>query len=177
MKKVTSNNYHLWIIIHQIHDIISKWEDAVLIESSITSQQFLLLWIMKYLESISEKPIILTDLIPLMYRNVNSISAMIYRMEKSNLIERKRDLPDKRASRLVITEKGENICKSAIKLQRKMINDLFNDISEGDQITLLSILRSMKKKVNKILNLTELDTDPEIDDPQKTAFFLKVLNK
>lgn len=174
--KIKPDEYRLWVIIHQIYDLITKWEEEGLTETPISSKQFLVLWIIEYLSKVSDKPIILTDLIPLLYRSPNSISSIIDRMEKNGLVEKARDLPDRRAIRLMITKKGETLFKKAVKIQREMIKKLFTDFSDEELEILLSSMRKLKKNVNAILNLTEVNTDPESSDPHKTANFLNILN-
>lgn len=175
--EITPNEYHLWVIIHQIYDLITKWEDEVLTKKTISGKQFLVLWIMVYLSKVSNKPIILTDLIPLLYRSANSISSIIDRMEKNGLVKKARDLPDRRAVRLLITEKGEKTFKKAVTYQREMIKTLFSDLPDEELQSLLSSIRKLKKKVNETLHLNDVNTDPERSDPAKTAHFLNILNK
>jgi len=174
-KKITLNEHRLWVILHQNDDLMSRGEEEVLQKAGITSQQFLALWIMEFLSEIKKGPVIIADLAPVLYRRLNSISLIVDRMEKNGLVKKVRDLPDRRAIRLIPTRKAKNIFTTASKPNREYIKRIFSVFSEEEQETLLFLMKKLKKKLNEELNLEKVDADPELSTPENIEHFINKL--
>ncbi len=171
-KKVTLDEHRLWVIFHQTYDILTRCEEDVISETGITNQQFLVLWLMKFMTEVLDKPIIITDLAPSLFRSINSISSIIYRMEQNGLVEKVRDLEDRRAIRLRITEKGEETFVKALKPSRALIKRVFSVFSDEELQTLFFLLKKMKARVIEEYGIREVKVDPELSNPEKIARFL-----
>jgi len=127
---ITVDEYDSWLILHRISDLITTYEKMVFSDANVTAQQFWVLMTIALLEGEHKNPVTISDLVPPYRRKLASTSSIVDRMEKKGLIEKKiRDLPDRRAIRIIITEYGYKILKSASKKRIKLIKDLFICIS------------------------------------------------
>ena len=72
-------------------------------------------------------------------------------MEKDGLISRVRDMPDRRAVRLVVTPKGEERFEEGSKLFRKLFRDIFLEFSEEELQTLSTIMGRVRRRAFDLL--------------------------
>jgi DNA-binding MarR family transcriptional regulator len=172
-EKITPEEHRLWVIFHQTYDILTRCEENVISETGITNQQLLVLWLMEFMTASSDTPIIITDLAPSLFRSINSISSIIYRMEENGLVEKVRDLKDRRAIRLKITPKGEETFNTALKPSRALIKRVFSTFTDEERETLLHLLKKMKDKVIEEYGIDEVKIDPELSNQDNIAKFLK----
>lgn len=171
-EKITLDEHRLWVIFHQTYDILTRWEEDEISKTGITNQQFQVLWMMEFMTASSDNPIIITDLAPSLVRSINSISSIIDRMEQKGLVEKVRDLKDRRAIRLKITPKGDEIFNRALKSGREMINSIFSAFTEEERQTLQVLLKKMKTRVIEEYGIKDLKVDPELSNRQKIANFM-----
>jgi len=143
-ERITLEEYRLWVLFHLTNDLLLRCEENVSSATGITNQQFLVLWIMKFLSAVSDEPITITDLAPIVYRSLNSVSLIIDRMEKNGLVKKVRNLPDRRAVQLLLTKKAEKIFASTAKSNRDFIKQTFSIYSEKDKKKLLSLVKKLK---------------------------------
>jgi DNA-binding MarR family transcriptional regulator len=141
----------LWFMTHHTHDMLKLCEDRVFSEYKITTEQYVVLVTIKYLEYLNGhvKP---TDIGRWLARSTNSISMIADRMVKGGLIRRVRDRKDRRVVWLVITNKGEEALKPATLAGLKFIQEILSSLSYEDKQTLLSLLLKVQYKAHKYLN-------------------------
>jgi DNA-binding MarR family transcriptional regulator len=172
-KIITSDEHRAWVAFHQTYELITRCEENVINRvSGTTPQQHLALWLMEYMKEISDDPIIISDLASNMYRSVPSVSAIIDRMEKVNLVKKVRDVPDRRAIRVKITPKGKETFVSSIVPSMELIKRFLSILSEEEIETLLNVMGKLKNKALQELGLSRLKIDPEINYPQEIAKLL-----
>ncbi|OGO17331.1 MAG: hypothetical protein A2Z02_04910 [Chloroflexi bacterium RBG_16_48_7] len=174
-EKITPNEHRLWVIVHQNYDLMTRGEEEILGRQGVTSQQFLVLWIIKFLTEIKESPVIIADLAPILYRRLNSISLIIDRMEKNGLVKKVRDLPDRRAIRLQLTRKAEKLFATASKPNREYIKKIFSAFSENEQEAFLALMKKLKKRLNEELDIERADTDPDLASLRNIERFINKL--
>jgi len=174
---LTPDEYRLWVILHQVYDLITRCKENVFAKTEITDQQQQVLWLMELHNDVIGGPITISDLAPILFRSMNSTSSIIDRMKKSGLIEKVRDLPDERAIRLIMTPKAKKILKETSKTSDNLTKKLFSTFSEEEMIILFSLLKKLKTKARQELNLEESQTDPELYNSQNITHFLTKLNQ
>lgn len=172
---ITSNEYSLWCTFHQAYDLVSWHEDDVFAKANITYQQFLVLWAIKYHDEFIGGPIIINDLVPLLYRSSNSISQIVNRMEKNGLLKKLRDLSDGRAVRLIMTDKGKKMFIKTVKPNFKLIKGLLSTFSEKEIETLLLLVEKLKKRTKMKLRLEQIKYNQDMSDIQRMSLFLDKL--
>lgn len=77
----------------------------------------------------------------------STITVMLKRMEKANLIVRKKDDKDQRISRVYLTEKGKKVCEDTIKVVKQIESECFKDFTEEEKETLKSLFLKMKNNL------------------------------
>ncbi|MDY6912512.1 MAG: MarR family winged helix-turn-helix transcriptional regulator [Chloroflexota bacterium] len=140
-----------WALLHQTANLILKCEEAEFIDVGATPQQYWVLAAVKYLGEFRDGPVTQKDVAQLLDRNPNSITLIIDRMEQANLVERKRDLPDRRSIRLLITEKGEEIVERAKKPSWNLIEKMTSSLSEEDLQRGLIMMRKVRESAIECL--------------------------
>ncbi|OGO17332.1 MAG: hypothetical protein A2Z02_04915 [Chloroflexi bacterium RBG_16_48_7] len=173
--KITLEEYRLWVIFHLTNDLLLRAEDNASMPTGLTNQQFLVLWIMEFLTEVNGGPITITDLAPILYRSLNSVSLIVDRMEKAGLIKKVRDLPDRRAIRLSLTDKADRIFLNSVKSNRDNIKNTFSIYTKEEQKQLLSLIRKLKAKLFKDLKLETMKSDPELNSPAQIMRFIDKL--
>lgn len=77
----------------------------------------------------------------------STMTVMIKRMEKGNLVERKQDLVDQRISRVYITEAGKEICEESKKVMRRTEEEMFGNLTVEEKVILRRLLLVVKNNL------------------------------
>ena len=144
----------LWFMIHRTHEMLKMCEDRVFGEYKLTTEQYVVLVTIKYLDG----PVRPTDVARWLGRSPNSISMMVDRIVKAGLLRRVRDRRDRRAVFLIITSKGEKALKPATLAGWEFIQKILSPLSTEDRQALLSLLLTVQYEACKHLNPGE-DTE------------------
>jgi DNA-binding MarR family transcriptional regulator len=172
--KITAEEHRLWLFLRQIYSLITEVEERVAGRNGITSQQYIVLWMIEGMSKVIRGPITITDLAPHLYRRVNSISTGIDRMEKRGLVRKVRDLPDRRSIRIRITRKGHERLIESLKPYRKMVKRLLSVFSDDELQAFILLLKKLEKKVLEEPGIDEVKVNPSLRDAQE---ILKFINK
>jgi len=78
-----------------------------------------------------------------------TITTMVKRMEKAELVERRQDDQDQRISRVYITEKGKEVCNELIEVKKVIDAETFNNFTEEEQMLLRRLLMQMRDNLDK----------------------------
>ena len=135
-------NLKALMLLHRTSALIFTCQDRVVGEFGLTTEQYLVFVAMKYLDA----PVRVTDIARWMERKANSVSMLLDRMFKAGLVDRKRDLPDRRAMRMIITSKGEQALELATPGVWKLIQEISSPLSGKDTRTLIRLLESLRDK-------------------------------
>jgi len=170
---LTVDEHRLWVILHQTHDLLVRYEDKVLEDTHLTKEQHLILWLIEFMSDGNDNPVILSDVASSLFRNLNSISAIVNRMEKNGLIKKYRDLPDQRAIRLVITPKGKEAFNTGERINNLLIRRVFSTFTPEEMHTIRSLLKKLRKTINEESDLGKVRMDPEMSNRERITKFLK----
>lgn len=134
--------------LQRTRDLLFRCQDQVVAEFGITAEQYSVL---TAIEALNE-PVRATDIASRLGHKVNSVSMLVDRMVKAGLVERERDLPDRRAVRLFMTGKGKQAYQRATPAVSKLIEDLLSPLSNEDKDTLVSLLEALRGKALRHLS-------------------------
>ena len=81
----------------------------------------------------------------------STITVMLKRMEKENIVERRKDELDQRVTRVYITEKGRELCDEAIKVMDKVQGECFANITAEEKVILRRLFMQMRDNLNNAL--------------------------
>ena len=144
--------YSVWSLLNETRDAILKMRETEMAPLGITGVQSRVLFV---LQSVDD-PITPADLSQWLFRESQSVSALLTRMEKQGLIKKARDLERKNRIRIVITEKGRQVYKQAI--QRRSIQQIISSLSEEECNQLKSYLLTLKNKAIEELAIVHKDS-------------------
>lgn len=137
--------HKVWVLWHHTSDLISKYTETELTKKAgLSHQQYLTLLTMECING----PVTATDLANRLERNTNSISTLVDRMERRGLVEKVKDLRDRRSVRLAVTRKGKDKLEQATKVGWGLIEELTSDFSEEELQVLANLLEKLRAKVS-----------------------------
>jgi MarR family 2-MHQ and catechol resistance regulon transcriptional repressor len=148
-----------WFLSHRTHELLRKCEDKVYGKYNLTTEQYTMLAIIKYLGG----PVRITDIARWSGRSTNSISMIIDRMVKAGLVKRARDRKDRRAVFVTITSKAENALEPATRAGLEFIQATLSPLSDEEKRTFINLHEVVKHKALEYLNPGE-----DIDEMQRS---------
>ena len=107
----------------------------ILTEFEITPPQFNALW---HLDESGD--ITMGELCQKMYLACSTATDLIDRMERNELIERKRDTNDRRVIRLHVTTKGRDVIGQVMRARRQYLSGILGKMSDDDKTRLIDAL-------------------------------------
>ena len=137
-----------FMLLHRTRDLLFRCQDRAVAEFGLTAEQYSVLLAIEYLDD----PVRATDIGRWMERKVNSISMIVDRMVRAGLVERIRDLPDRRAVRVVFTSKGKRAFELATPEVWKLIDEMFSPLPHEEKRTLIRLLETLRERALKHLN-------------------------
>jgi DNA-binding MarR family transcriptional regulator len=149
-------DYNLWVLLHQVSDIIFNAREEELREYGLPATQAEVLFVIK---AIGDK-VTPAQISRMIFRRPHSVSGIIDRMAKAGLVKRAKDLDRKNLVRVTITDKGQKAYKQALK--RKSVQKIMSSLSEAERQKLKSLLETLRNK-----GLKELGIDPKKAPPPK----------
>ena len=137
-----------FMLLHRTRGLLFRCQDRTVGEFGLTAEQYSVLLAIEYLDD----PVRATDIGRWMERKVNSISMIVDRMVRAGLVERIRDLPDRRAVRVVFTSKGKRAFELATPEVWKLIEEIFSPLPHEEKRTLIRLLETLRERALKHLN-------------------------
>jgi DNA-binding MarR family transcriptional regulator len=162
----------VWLLLHRTYNVIAKCEDDVFAKQGITPEQHAVLLAIKYID----EPATPTDVGQLLDRNTNSISLIVERMVKAGLLKRRRDLPDRRSCRLVITRQAREILERATPAGWELTLKVLSRLSLEDRRTLVRLLEIIREDAIKCRNPQDVADDIKADHTKNIARFIERLS-
>lgn len=104
----------------------------------LTSPQIQLLLFLE-----EEGPLMMSEIAARLEITLGGVTALANRMDKTNLIERKRSNEDRRVVKLVITDEGKSLLDKLTKARNKTIEKYFSKLSADEVKELERLCRKM----------------------------------
>ena len=79
----------------------------------------------------------------------STLTGILDRLEKKNLIQRLRSIEDRRSIEIKVTENGEEVVKNHIKEDKCFIKNLLESLDEDKRATFLSLLEELIHNTKK----------------------------
>jgi MarR family transcriptional regulator, organic hydroperoxide resistance regulator len=156
--------------LRRVFQILNEQSKKVEKETGLTGPQ---LWAIKTINERS--PINVSDLANKLYLHPTTVIGIIDRLEKQNLVKRRRSKDDRRVVWIELTAKGNDLVKSAPEVAQGLLVSGLEDISANN---LIEIDRSMRHLV-KIFGAQEIPPklilSAEVNAPRNSN--IKKLNK
>ena len=158
-----------WILLRQIHNLVTKCEDRVFSEYKLTTEQHAVLMAIKHIDG----PVRPTDVARWLDRSVNSVSMITDRMVKAGLVKRVRDRKDRRVVFLNVTSRAEKACVMASVAGWKLIEEILSPLSDKDKHTLISLLETLRDKTYDYLGSGEVVEEVKRHETENMARIMK----
>ena len=148
-----NREYKLWVLLHQVRDIILEAREKGLRKYGITAQQAQILVVIHAIGDEATP----AQIARWTLRRPHSISGILQRMEKIGLVKKDSDLPRKNQVRITLTELGQQAYKRAIEADA--ISRIISSLSEEKYQQLKSCLEILREKGIEEIGL-DADTIP-----------------
>jgi len=125
-------NNQICFPIYSVSRLITKAYKPFLEEMALTYPQYLVLLVLWENDNISMNKIGEKLLL-----NTNTLSPLVKRMEKMELLRRKRSEKDERSVFIQLTEKGKELKNKAVPIPEKLLNTLLTEDVSHTEIMLL----------------------------------------
>ena len=133
------------VALYRTRDLLFRCEDRTVGKFGLTAEQYSVLAAIKQLDD----PVRPTDVGRLLDHKVNTISMIVDRMVNAGLVDRVRDLADRREVRLIIAPKGEKAFKPAHAAATKLSKEMLAPLSQDEVKTLIRLLETIRTKAHK----------------------------
>ena len=143
--------YALWTLLSQARDTIWKARERELARYGIPASQARVLFSIEVID----EPVTPAKISRLLFRESQSISGILTRMEERGLIKRVKDLDRKNQVRIVITEKGRQAYHQSVN--KKAIQRIMSSLTKGERQQLKSYLQTLRDKALKEQVMLELE--------------------
>ncbi|KYH35353.1 putative HTH-type transcriptional regulator YusO [Clostridium tepidiprofundi DSM 19306] len=142
--KQSDKNASIELLLRKLCFIIKQNGRELLSDFNMTPPQFNALQII-----ISEGEITISELSNKLYLAPSTITDIIDRMEKNNLVKRTRDTKDRRVVNVKAVEKGHSLINDVIKKRVDFIKKHSSELSIEDKENLIKYLSSIINSYNK----------------------------
>ncbi|GEK33387.1 MarR family winged helix-turn-helix transcriptional regulator [Kurthia sibirica] len=133
--------------LRHIAAIVKQKGREILNNYTITPPQFIAL---QWLDELGDMTI--GDLSNKMYLAFSTTTDLIDRMEKNMLVQRLRDMQDRRVVRIHLLPEGEKIIKEVIDKRQLYLQDIVSDFEDEEVSQLSVLLQKLYIKMNEDMN-------------------------
>jgi len=158
-----------WVLLRQVHTLVSKCEDKVFSEHGLTTEQHGVLMAIKHIDG----PVRITDIARWLDRSVNSVSMIIDRMVKAGLVRRTRDRKDRRTVFVTTTSKAEKDYVLATMAGWELIQEIISSLSDEDKLILIRLLETLRDKTYDYLGSGGVVEEVRRNETENIARFMK----
>jgi DNA-binding MarR family transcriptional regulator len=137
---------NLYILLDQTDSIVTNAVELEIKHLRVTQPQVRILTML----SREDQPVTLDELARWTLKEFNSVSTLINRMEKSDLVKKIKKEGDLKTY-VVLTEKGSDLYHKQVT--ERSIRLIFGDLSDDEKIQLDSILKKIRNKTRDLLGL------------------------
>lgn len=146
---MVGKDYRLWVLIQQVVGVMQKAKRKEL-PYGVTVEEFAVLFVIQA----AERPVKPSKISRWLCHEPNSVSVLLDRMKKRGLVVKFRDLKDRRAVRVILTEKGQRIFDQVKKEEDKgALASIFSSLSKNQRQQLESILGMLRERAFEELEI------------------------
>ncbi len=133
---------------HRTYNLLIRGEDAEFGKQGLTTQQYGILLGLKILE----KPVTVSGLASWSNRTPNSVTTILRRMDENGLIERLRNLDDKRETQVLLTEHGEEAFSRSTRVAWEILKETCSGISNEDWEAFARITQKITENASTMMS-------------------------
>ncbi len=153
-----------WVLLRQTRSAMQKVAERKLAKSGLTPEQVDVLWICRD----HPEPLIPAELARLMFREEQTITGLLNRLEREGLVKRIPKRKGKPFTELKITDKGREAAGAGIKVAKALMTEIMSTLSAPEHEELQRMLRVLQRKMAELLQM-ELVPLPDYSAEATTA--------
>jgi len=140
----------VWRELYQTYALLKRSSDEAAGSHGLTTEQYAVLSTLDYFGGTMK----VSDIASWLERSPNSMSMIVDRMVKVELITRKRDRKDRRLVYVTMTSKGKASLAPAARAIEESVFTILSPLSSDNRRTLLGLLEDVKHETIRCLNPT-----------------------
>jgi len=129
-----------WMLLHRVRDLAFYLQDRICNEHGLTVEQYTVIAAIRYFDA----PVLVGDIARWMGSHGNSTSLLTHRMVRAGLLDRFRDLPDRRQVRLTLTSKAQEAFARATPALWAFVESAMSSLSDDEKNTLVHLLEKVR---------------------------------
>lgn len=145
-------NYNLWVMLLQTRDVAWAARTKDLAKYNLAVTEAAVLNFVQLIERTTDRQATIAEISRWLFRQPNSMSELLSRMEKKGLLRRVKDLPKNSAVRIELTEKGKKLYEMQIK--SPFAAEIISSLSEEERQQMWTILGKLRNKALNILGIS-----------------------
>ena len=132
------------LVLREVSSIIKRRGRDILIDYPVTPPQFSALLALRRFKNPT-----MTQLCEFLSLASSTVTDLVDRMERNELVERIRDVEDRRIIRLKITKQGLKVVDAVVEQRRNYLAEVFEDIDSETLQELLRLLTLLRGKMQE----------------------------
>jgi DNA-binding MarR family transcriptional regulator len=149
MDKVEDKEYDLWILLSRVYHLVAKLRNLELLKYNILPVQSYILFVIKALGNETTP----TEISGYVYQQRSSVSDILNRMEKQDLITKTNKSGGKKRVIVRLTEKGVKALE--LSKNREFLHKVMSSLTEEKKRQLESSLETLRDAAIKELSITQ----------------------
>jgi DNA-binding MarR family transcriptional regulator len=149
MDKIEDKEYDLWILLSRVYHLIAKLRNLELLKYNILPVQSYILFVIKALGNETTP----TEISGYVYQQRSSVSDILNRMEKQDLITKTNKSGGKKRVIVRLTEKGEKALE--LSKNREFLHKVMLSLTEEKKRQLESSLETLRDTAINELSITQ----------------------
>ena len=139
--ETTDQDLNSYIVLRLAWLAVSRLAENRFSKVGVTAEMLTILWAIRgYSGKLSHR-----ELARLSHRDKQTISSLLYRMEKAGLIIQSRRRKGQPSAKVEITTKGKYVCDTALPIFKSFIRDLFSSFSTEQKEQLQKLTRALQE--------------------------------
>jgi len=138
-----------WVLLRQTWSAIQKVAERKLAKSGLTPEQVDVLWICRDHPS----PLIPAEISRLMFREEQTITGLLNRLEREGLLKRVSKRKGKPFTEIKITDKGTAAAGAGVEVAMALITEIMSTFSAPEHEELQRMLRLLQRKIAELLQV------------------------
>ena len=149
-----------WVLLRQTWSAIQKVAERKLAKSGLTPEQVDVLWICRD----HPGPLIPAEISRLMFREEQTVTGLLNRMEREGLVKRVPKRKGKPFTEIKITDKGTAAAGAGVEIAMALITEIMSIFSAPEHEELQRMLRLLQHKIAELLQVELVLKDYSVEE-------------
>lgn len=152
-------DYNLWVMVQQTRDAVWTAREQELSEYGLSIMEAAVLFVVQVVERTANRKVSIADLSRWLFRSPNSMSELISRMEKKELVNKTRNQSKKSAVSISITEKGKKYYQ--MSTERQIVHEIMASLTSEERQQLWIALGKIRNNALEAIGISSKPPFPQ----------------